>query len=96
MCKGGKGEKSDGKKDKKFTFIRSREAIFKYDGKRGKGARRRGKGERKIINMHLLKAYKARYKSDVKIDGKKDHNMHLLEEWQGCLKCGVLIDRNKG
>jgi hypothetical protein len=28
--------------------------------------------ERKVINMHLLKAHKARCKSDVKIDGKRN------------------------
>jgi hypothetical protein len=28
--------------------------------------------ERKISNMHLLKTNKARYKSDIKIDGKRN------------------------
>jgi hypothetical protein len=56
MCKGGKGEKSDGKKDKKFTFIRSREAIFKYDGKRGKRCEKARKGGKKDNQYAFIKS----------------------------------------
>jgi hypothetical protein len=33
--------------------------------------------------MHLLKAYKARYKSDVKKDGKKDDQYAFIRSGQG-------------
>jgi hypothetical protein len=49
-----------------------------YTCKRGK---RRKVTERKISNMHLLKTYKARYKSDVKFDGKKDEQYAFIESW---------------
>jgi hypothetical protein len=40
VCKAGKSAKSDGKKAKQYAFIKTREAIFKYDGK---GRKRREK-----------------------------------------------------
>jgi hypothetical protein len=42
-CKGGKREKSDRKKIGITHLLEAWEATFKYDGKGGKGARRRGK-----------------------------------------------------
>jgi hypothetical protein len=46
--------------------------------------------------MHLLKTYKARYKSDVKIDGKKDKQYAFIRSVARLLKCAVKIDGNKG
>jgi hypothetical protein len=48
------------------------EAIFKYDGKRAeKTLEGEESGGKKDNQVHLIKVYKARYKNDVKIDGKR-------------------------
>jgi hypothetical protein len=50
--KGEKGEKSDGKKDGQYAFIRSRQ-VYIYV----KAGRARKVTERKMYNMHLLEAF---------------------------------------
>jgi uncharacterized OB-fold protein len=50
-----------------------------------KCGKRRKVTERKISNMHLLKTYKASYKSDVKFDGKKDEQYAFIESGKATL-----------
>jgi hypothetical protein len=71
-CKRGKGEKSDGKKDMQYTFIKSMGGCIKRRRKWAqKGEQARKVTERKMGNMHLLEAGKANFKGCGKKGGKR-------------------------
>jgi hypothetical protein len=64
-CKRGKSEKSDGKKDMQYAFIRNMGGYIYIRRKRAKkGEKARKVTERKMGNKHLLEACKLHIKGE--------------------------------